>query len=267
MPTIVISVEPLAGRGHDFQTMRIAAITDIHGNLPALEAVLSDIEKAEIERIWCLGDTVGYGAFPNECVNLVRERCEVSLVGNHDLAVTGEIDTGLFSPSAAEAVKWTQGEIGKEALEFLTGLQPETTLDEASLYHASPRDPVWEYVLGGEQAEACLEVQARPISLIGHSHVALFFSNTSGESADLDGGQCPEGTEHGVDEGRWLLNPGSAGQPRDNDPKAAWLELDLSDAGRVARWRRCEYDIDRAAQAIRDAGLPAMLAERLYSGQ
>jgi len=247
--------------------MRVAVITDIHGNLPALEAVLADIEKAEIDRIWCLGDTVGYGAFPNECVSLVEERCEVSLVGNHDLAVTGEIDTALFSPSAAEAVKWTQGRIDEAALAFLKGLQPETVLEDASLYHASPRDPVWEYVLGGEQAEACLEVQARPISLIGHSHVALFFSNTSGESADLDGGQCRAEDDRGLDEGRWLLNPGSAGQPRDGDPRAAWLELDLSDVGRVARWKRTDYEIDRAAEAIREAGLPGMLAERLYSGQ
>lgn len=247
--------------------MRIAVITDIHGNLPALEAVLEDVEKSEIERIWCLGDTVGYGAFPNECVELVRSRCEVSLVGNHDLAVTGGIDTALFSPSAAQAVEWTQGQITPEARDFLEGLSPQATLEEAALYHASPRDPVWEYVLGGEQAEACLAVQERPISLIGHSHVALYFSNPSGESADLEGGQCPEGTEHGLDEGRWLVNPGSAGQPRDGEPNAAWLELDLSDVGKVARWRRTEYEIDRAAGAIRDAGLPGMLAERLYSGQ
>jgi diadenosine tetraphosphatase ApaH/serine/threonine PP2A family protein phosphatase len=241
--------------------MKVAVITDIHANLPALEAVLAEIEAGEAEEVWCLGDVVGYGAQPDGCARLVSERCALSLVGNHDLAVTGEIYTDVFSASAAEAVEWTQANSAEETIEFLRGLSPVETGRPVGLYHASPRDPVWEYVLSLEQARECIDQQAGRISLIGHSHVALFFSNGSESS----GGQAERGLELDLSEGRWLLNPGSVGQPRDGDPRAAWLELD-TDPWR-ASYRRVEYDIDSAAMAIRDAGLPSLLAERLYVGQ
>lgn len=247
--------------------MRTAVITDIHSNLPALEAVLSEIDEMGIGRIWCLGDTVGYAAQPDECVRLVRERCEVCLVGNHDLAVTGDIDTGLFSASAAAAANWTRENADPETIEFLNGLEARAVTDEAGLYHASPRDPVWEYVLSGEQAAACLEAAERKVSLIGHSHVALFFSSRKGKDSSLriDGGQGDPDRTLDLAGASWLLNPGSVGQPRDGNPDAAWLELDTG--GRKATYRRVAYDIDATAKAIRDAGLPDMLAERLYSGQ
>jgi len=241
--------------------MKVAALTDIHANLPALEAVLAQVESSDAEEIWCLGDVVGYGAQPDPCARLVSERCALSLVGNHDLAVTGEIDTDVFSASAAAAVEWTQANSAEETIEFLRGLKPEKTDREVGLYHASPRDPVWEYVLSLEQARECMEEQAARVSLIGHSHVALFFFDGSESS----GGQAEGGRELDVSEGRWLLNPGSVGQPRDGDPRAAWLELDTD--GWRATYRRIEYDIDGAAAAIREAGLPSLLADRLYVGQ
>src|SRR5215211_4340391 len=150
--------------------MRLAILSDIHANLPALEAVLADVEDAGVGELWCLGDVVGYGAQPDECTSLVSERCALSLVGNHDLAVLDDIEVSAFSPSAAEAVTWTKGNAAPETLEFLRGLEPADESREVALYHASPRDPVWEYVLWPDQAAECIGVQASRVSLIGHSH-------------------------------------------------------------------------------------------------
>ncbi len=245
--------------------MRVGILTDIHSNLPALEAVLESIDQAEVEQRWCLGDVVGYGAQPDGCATLVSERCDLSLVGNHDLAVTGEIDTDVFSNSAAAAVEWTRENCSEETMRFLKGLKPEDTEREVGLYHASPRDPVWEYVLAVDQARECMDEQDGRVSLIGHSHVALYFSETGGPGGRASGGQAEGGREIEVSEGRWLLNPGSVGQPRDGDPRAAWLELDTGSW--KANYHRVDYEIDRAADAIRSAGLPELLADRLYVGQ
>ena len=243
--------------------MRVGILTDIHANLPALEAVLESIERAGLETRWCLGDVVGYGAQPDDCTNLVEKHCELCLVGNHDLAVTGEIETDVFSASAAAAVDWTRENAAKQTIKFLKGLKPESTDHEVGLYHASPRDPVWEYVLAVDQARECMQEQSARVSLIGHSHVALYFSD--GGNGDATGGQAAAGHEIDLGEGRWLLNPGSVGQPRDGDPRAAWLELDTDQS--KATYHRVEYEIDRAAEAIREAGLPGLLADRLYVGQ
>jgi len=242
--------------------MRVAVLTDIHSNQPALEAVLEAIEEAGLERRWCLGDVVGYGAQPDECATLTEQHCELSLVGNHDLAVTGEIDTDVFSASAAAAVEWTRENIAERTMKFLKGLKPEATDREVGLYHASPRDPIWEYVLSVDQARECMEEQSGRVSLIGHSHVALYFSD-AGEAGT--GSQAGDGEKLDLSEGRWLLNPGSVGQPRDGDPRAAWLELDTDEWD--ATYHRVEYDIGRAADAIREAGLPDLLADRLSIGQ
>jgi predicted phosphodiesterase len=250
--------------------MRLAILSDIHANLPALEAVLEHIEDTGVEELWCLGDVVGYGADPDRCTELVRERCDMSLVGNHDLAVLGELDISSFSPAAAEAVRWTQEVAKPETIAFLAGLSPADTDRVVALYHASPRDPVWEYVLWPDQAAECIRVQAARISLIGHSHVALFFAlpeDGAGGSApeQARGAQAGAGTRLELAHGRWLINPGSVGQPRDGDPRGAWLELD-TDAW-TATYHRVEYEIDRAAEAIERSELPEHLAKRLYVGQ
>jgi diadenosine tetraphosphatase ApaH/serine/threonine PP2A family protein phosphatase len=244
--------------------VRVAAITDIHANLPALEAVLSAIDETGVEEIWCLGDVVGYGAQPDACADLVRERCDLCLVGNHDLAVLGDLNVAAFSEAAAAAVDWTRENIDPRTLEFLRELDPSGERDGIGLNHASPRDPVWEYVLSIEQAEACMEVQAERIGLIGHSHVALFFTAPGEGAGDTEGSQAGDGTVLDLADGTWLINPGSVGQPRDGDPRAAWLELDIKEA--TARFHRVSYPIDTAAEAIAAAGLPRRLAERLYTG-
>jgi diadenosine tetraphosphatase ApaH/serine/threonine PP2A family protein phosphatase len=257
--------------------MRLAILTDIHANLPALEAVLADVQGAGVDESWCLGDVVGYGAQPDECASLVAERCELCLVGNHDLAVLGELDVSSFSPAAAAAVRWTREVAAPATVEFLGGLEPADESRVVALYHASPRDPVWEYVLWPDQAAECIDAQAARIALIGHSHVALFFvmpgdgdrKGPRGETVELEsaarGAQAGGGTRLDISKDRWLINPGSVGQPRDGDPRAAWLELDTDSW--EASFHRVEYEIDRAAEAIEATDLPEHLARRLYVGQ
>jgi predicted phosphodiesterase len=244
--------------------VRIAAVSDIHANLPALEAVLAATEEAGVEEVWCLGDVVGYGVEPDACAELVRDRCALCLVGNHDLAVLGELDIGSFSESAAIAVKWTRSNVAPETLDFLRGLEPRAERSDIGLFHASPRDPVWEYVLSPEQAGAGMDANGQRVGLIGHSHVALFFGRSK-SSKETRGAQAGDGALLDFGEGSWLLNPGSVGQPRDGDPRAAWLELDTE--ALTACFHRVSYDIDRAAEPVAAAGLPSRLAERLYTGQ
>lgn len=241
-------------------------ITDIHSNLPALEAVLRAVEGAGVEQIWCLGDVVGYGADPDACADLVRERCDLCLVGNHDLAVLGGLDIARFSETAAEAVEWTRANVADRTLEFLRDLEPAGARDGIGLFHASPRDAIWEYVLSIEQADACMDVQSERVALIGHSHVSLYFGRPDREErGETHGAQTNDGAQLDLSRGTWLVNPGSTGQPRDGDPRAAWLELDTG--AQTARFHRVRYDIDRAAAAIVAAGLPERLAERLHAGQ
>ena len=242
--------------------MRVAVVSDIHSNLHAFEAALAEIEAESPDEIWCLGDVVGYGPKPEECCQIVMARAALSLCGNHDLGVLGEIDTADFAPDAASAALWTRGVLSDEARGFLAGLRPLGEASGAQLYHASPRDPVWEYVLTDQAAAAALALTTAPVVLVGHSHVPL--AVTLDPEGELDGGHAPAGTELELGDGRWLLNPGSVGQPRDGDSRAAWLSLDLG-ASR-ASFRRTEYAIAETVEEIREAGLPPMLGERLWSG-
>lgn len=241
--------------------MRVAVVTDIHANLHALEAVLAAVQGARPDAVWCLGDVVGYGPQPSSCCSLAEQHASIGLVGNHDLGVLGEVDLADFAPEAAQAARWTAAILSAADRAYLDALEPSAITEHAALYHGSPREPVWEYVLGPETALAALEDSPRPLVLVGHTHVAM----AVGLGETLEGGLAPEGTE--IDLGsadRWLLNPGSVGQPRDGDPRAAWLLLDL-DRGR-AEFKRCAYPIERTQQEILEAGLPEGLATRLAEG-
>src|SRR3954454_15735436 len=243
--------------------MRIAVLSDIHGNIHALDAVLSDVEREDVHEVWCLGDVVGYGADPNDCCARVREQADVVLSGNHDLAVTGELSLEEFSRGAAIAARWTQDVLDRDHVDWLASLQPQGEERDVGLFHASPRDPVWEYVLSTLLAELCLDQQDQRVCLIGHSHVALSFTRPEGSATT--GEARREGDSASISGGEWLINPGSVGQPRDGDPRAAWLLLDT--ATQTATWKRTSYDVAGAASAIRAARLPDSLAERLEYGQ
>jgi predicted phosphodiesterase len=243
--------------------MKVAVISDIHGNRQAFEAVLDAVADSDASELWCLGDLVGYGADPDACVKLARRHVAVCLAGNHDMAVTGELSLEEFSRGASLAAQWTREVIDPDNLAFLSGLRPQGQEGPVGLYHASPRDPVWEYVLSTLLAELCLDEQEHRVCLIGHSHVALSFTRHDGELAT--GEPRRDGTELDLSSGEWLLNPGSVGQPRDGDWRAAWLLLDLDDWR--ASYKRTDYDVAGAAAAIRAARLPDSLAERLEYGQ
>ena len=243
--------------------MRVAVVSDIHSNLHALEAVLAAIEAEAPDELWCLGDLVGYGPRPNECCALIADRADVCLAGNHDLGVLGTIDLVEFGGEAGIAAGWTRDVLDPEARALLEPLEPKGTAHGVALYHGSARDPVWEYVLSDEAALATLEIAGSPLVLVGHSHVALRVARSG--DGDLDGGLAPAGTELALADVQALLNPGSVGQPRDGDPRAAYLVLDLD--ARRASFRRVEYDIQRTQREIREAGLPELLAARLELGQ
>ena len=242
--------------------LTIALLSDVHGNLPAFRAVLDEVEQSGAGAVWFLGDLVGYGAQPDECVELAAERCDLCLAGNHDLGVLDRIDIADFSPPAAAAALWTRERAAAATIDFLGGLEPLRGGEAIGLYHASPRDPVWEYVLSSSQAGLCIDSMPERVAAIGHTHVALRFTRIDGE---VTGEGMAAGAMVDLADGEWLVNPGSVGQPRDGDRRAAWLLLDPERW--TAEWRRTEYPIEEAANAIEEAGLPRSLGERLYIGQ
>jgi len=239
---------------------RVAVISDVHANWHALEAVLDEIDREEPDELWCLGDLVGYGPRPNPCCAAVERRAALCLAGNHDLGVLGTIELDEFAGDAAVAARWTRGVLAEGSRSFLEAVSPSGTREGVELFHASPRDPVWEYVLSAEAARAAFELTEAPLVLVGHSHVPLAITL----NGVLDGGLAPDGTEVELGPGRRLLNPGSVGQPRDGDPRAAWLLLDFE--ARVASFRRVEYAVGQTQDEIRARGLPHALAERLAHG-
>jgi diadenosine tetraphosphatase ApaH/serine/threonine PP2A family protein phosphatase len=224
--------------------------------------VLKSITADEPDAVWCLGDLVGYGPQPNPCCTRVAERADVSLIGNHDLGVLGRLDLDDFSMDAAAVARWTAEVLDEEPRRFLEALEPQAEEGEVALYHASARDPVWEYVLTPLAALGSFAATEARIILVGHSHVALAFGLAEQRLETII---APGGTELDISgEGRWILNPGSVGQPRDGDARAAYLLLDLN--GGRAEYRRVEYPVEKTKAEIRAAGLPEALAERLAHG-
>ena len=223
--------------------------------------MLEEIDAENVDAVWCLGDVVGYGPLPNECCEAVSGRADHCLVGNHDLVVLGELTVSDFNDEAAAAALWTSQILTNASRSFLQSLRPYAEVEGVDLFHASARDPVWEYVLTEESARATLELSDSSLVLVGHSHVALAITLDGDE---VLGGLAPGDSKVEL-EGRWLLNPGSVGQPRDGDPRAAWLLLDLEQ--RTAGFRRVPYSIQQTQTEMRERGLPATLAERLARGE
>jgi predicted phosphodiesterase len=243
--------------------MRILVVSDIHSNLVALETVLA--AAGSYDALWCLGDTIGYGPRPNECIALMRQHASLAITGNHDLACLAKIDLRDFNPDARNANIWNGEQLTGPHRAWLEDLAPATDVDARfTLAHGSPREPIWEYLLAPEQAQANFELFEQEVCLVGHSHVQLGFRLRPGASrverflpdrtrtVELDG-QC-----------RYFINPGSVGQPRDQDPRAAYAVID-SDAGSIV-YHRVEYDIARTQQQMSEAGLPLALIRRLEYG-
>jgi predicted phosphodiesterase len=243
--------------------MRYAIVSDIHANLAAFEAVLADIGNG-VDRIWCLGDLVGYGPDPNECVALARQKDMVCVVGNHDKACLGGLDLVEFNPDARRACRWTTEHLTPENRAFLDGLSEKVILGEFTLVHGSPRAPIWEYITQPEAAGENMAAFDTPICLVGHTHVPLAFYLPAGSASNCERRWLSGGSPLSLSTGRWILNPGSVGQPRDGDPNASYLILDLE--AMTAEVHRVAYPVEETQQRMEKAGLPGNLVLRLSFG-
>jgi predicted phosphodiesterase len=239
--------------------MRIAVLSDIHGNIPALEAVLSAV--GSIDAVWQLGDVVGYGPEPDETIAVLAERSAIGVRGNHDAAAVGMIDADAFNDDARRAVLWTADRLGETSRAWLRDLPEVLAQDEFTLAHGSPRDPIWEYVYSTPVARANFAVLETRHALIGHTHVPLVFREDDGLVEML---APTDGSRLVLDERRTILNPGSVGQPRDGDPRAC--AMTLSTDTREVEWHRVPYPIEETQQRMRAAGLPPRLVARLSHG-
>lgn len=241
--------------------MKYAVLSDIHGNLEALEAVLADVETWAPDAMFCLGDFVGYGPDPNACVARLRPVLAGAVAGNHDLAALGELDASVFNPLAAAAIRWTQAQLSAESRAFLHDLPERIERNGFLAVHGSVRDPIEEYILDPETAERSFLADAFRICAVGHTHVpAVFMKHNDG----VRGGLLTAGAPLAIDPAsRYIINAGSVGQPRDGDPRAAYLQLE--DAS--ARLVRVEYPVARTQEKMLAAGLPPALAERLAYGR
>jgi predicted phosphodiesterase len=239
--------------------MRIAVLSDIHANLPALDAVLAD--AGAVDGIWHLGDVVGYGPDPDGVVARLRDAGAIGVRGNHDAAAAGGSEIDWFNPDARRAMEWTRSVIGRPAVEWLTALPERRQLEGCELVHGSPREPLWEYVTSAAIARDSLHVLTEPIGLHGHTHIPAAFVEDAG-SVDRFAPRPGSALELGGR--RALVNPGSVGQPRDGDPRASYLILDPG-AGTMT-WQRVDYDIEAVQRAMRAAGLPGFLVSRLSIG-
>lgn len=243
--------------------MRLLVISDIHANLPAFEAVLND-SKGEWDCIWFLGDLIGYGPNPNECVTLLRQYDHIALSGNHDWAVLGKLDINAFNPDARTAIEWTQTALEEESRTYLNSLPPIMPQLPFLLAHASPRQPVWEYILDVQTATlnfAHLDFET-PVCLVGHTHTPAIFQEVDSKRVVF---REPTAYRRIVlDKGRYIINPGSVGQPRDSDPRAAYALLD--NEAMSWEYRRVEYPVEETQEQMRQLKMPYRLVARLQYG-
>lgn len=242
--------------------MRYGLISDIHGNLEALQAVYKEIDKLGVDEILCLGDVIGYGPDPEKCLELVRERANVILAGNHDHAPIGLVDVTYFNTYAKRAVEWTAAKIGQEAREFFESCPLIHTFENFTIVHSTPLNPsAWEYILSIDDAVENFPHFDTRVCFIGHSHVPVIISKSSQEQIQVQ----RLGSLILQDDYKYIINIGSVGQPRDLDPRAAFATFD--DASFSYELHRVKYDIGKVQRKILERGLPPFLAERLALGQ
>ncbi len=239
--------------------MKYAVISDIHANLEALQSVLKYILSKNIHKIYCLGDIVGYGPRPNECVELVRKRCEFCLMGNHDHAVLGLTDIYYFNQYAKEAVLWTRKAITQHNKAYLENLPFTQETDTVFFVHSTPLEPAeWHYIFSDRDAQQNFKNVSQPITFIGHSHIPVIFSYHRGTFYD-------DTIKLDLTNDRYIVNVGSVGQPRDGDPRACFVIIDEEKS--TLDYVRLDYPVKKTYQEIMDNNLPPFLAMRLLAGQ
>ena len=239
--------------------MRAAVLSDIHANVVALDAVLEALPP--VDRLWVLGDTVGYGPEPDAVIERLKERDTRAVAGNHDAAVLGRIDRDVFNSMARAAVEWTASSASADSLAWLEALPERRVEGDFTLVHGSPREPMWEYLFSVPAARRSFAAYDTAYCLVGHTHHQLVFREDDGHIEVLS---PSHGSRIVLDERRCILNPGSVGQPRDGDPRACAMTIDLEE--RTVEWLRIEYEVERTQRALRSLPLPAGLADRLELG-
>jgi len=241
--------------------MKYGLISDVHANLEALQAVLKDMEKRKVDSVHCLGDVVGYGADPAACLKLVDTTCDIKLLGNHEYAALGLQSCEDFNEAARTAAEWTLAKLDEKASAIMSDFELDRALDDLYLVHASPYEPDhWHYIFTSDDAVLAFEHLEQKIGFFGHSHIPMILRERPGS---LPGAQA--GHEFTADpEGRYLVNVGSVGQPRDNDPRACYVVFDSEEL--EFEFHRVEYDIAATQQKMTEASLPKTLISRLEAG-
>ena len=240
--------------------MRVGIVSDIHSNLPALSAVLEDM--GQVDQLWCLGDSLGYGRYPNEVVDILRQRNCQAIPGNHDLGRLGNIPLEDFNSDAQQACEWTQTVLSPENRHYLESLPLTLTIGDFTLVHGTPQEPIWEYMAYPSNATLAFQYFSGRYCLVGHTHVPLVFLN--------QGGQGPEtviptsAAPVQLSSTRAILNPGSVGQPRDGNPAAAYAIYN-SDSNQM-EFRRAGYDVARIQADMQALDFPPRLIKRLTYG-
>jgi predicted phosphodiesterase len=244
--------------------MRYLIISDIHANLAALEAVFADVDLDGVDRIWCLGDVVGYGPCPNECIaRLLEFPDHLCVAGNHDWAAIGRISIAEFNPSAQLACRWTSEQLIPENKAYLAGLPTRLVEGKCTLVHGSPREPIWEYIIYPSTAQLNFQFFDTQLCFVGHTHApAIFREETSYQKFEI---AIPApGRPIRLDDERLIINPGSVGQPRDGDPRAAYMVFDPESS--TLEYQRVTYNISATQQLMLERGLPESLISRLDFG-
>ncbi|MDF1544398.1 MAG: metallophosphoesterase family protein [bacterium] len=242
--------------------MRIALLSDIHGNLEALTAVLADIKLQDIDKVHSLGDVVGYGCNPIECIELVEQSCDIKLMGNHEFLALGLADEKKYNPAALESINWTREKLGDYDISLLENYQMDASDGDFYFVHASPFNPSeWNYILNLNQAEKAFENLRQRVCFCGHSHVPMIFlENPEGPPRQKAGHDILMDPDY-----RYIINVGSTGQPRDNDPRACYVIVDSKTND--LSYRRVEYDYKFTQEKMADASIPDVLIKRLEIGR
>lgn len=241
--------------------MRVLVISDIHANITALDTVLDD--AGDFDAVWCLGDLVGYGPDPNECIERISQLDHLTcIMGNHDAAALKKIDAESFNPEARSALFWTRNALTLQNRIFLSNLSDKVTWENVTLTHGSPRQPIWEYILDIHTATQNFDFFSTSFCLVGHTHLPVVYSSLNKKSSTLL--TIPEPNQAFILKSRAIINPGSVGQPRDRDPRAAYALFDTDTF--LWDYRRVAYNISAVQERMMKAGLPERHIQRLSAG-